>query len=56
VTDRILTDSLLEFGEIGWAQGIGFGNDWDEIDARAKSLHDFNVQRLKGMSSGSDEV
>jgi hypothetical protein len=47
---------LLELGQVGGAQGVGLGNDRNEVDARAQSLHDFNVQRLEGVAGGADEV
>ena len=48
--------SLLEAGEVCRAQGIGFSDDGNQVDPRAQSFHNFNVQRLKGMSCRSDEV
>lgn len=47
---------MLEAGKVRWAESIGFGNDWDQIDTRAKALHDFDIQGLQGMTSGPDEV
>lgn len=38
------------------AQGICLCDDGDQIDARAKLLHNLNIQRLKGVAGGSDEV
>lgn len=46
----------LELGEIDRAQGVSLGNNGDQVDSRAQSLHDFDIQRLQGVASGSDEV
>ena len=47
---------MLELGQIGWAQSIGLGNDWDQVDSGAKTLHDLNIQRLQCVTSWADEV
>lgn len=46
----------LELSEINGAQSISLGNNRDQINSRAQSLHDLNIQRLQGVASGSDEV
>lgn len=51
-----LTYSGLELRQVSRAQGVRLGNDGNQIDAGAKALHDFNIQRLQGVSSGSDEI
>jgi hypothetical protein len=51
-----MTYALLELGQIGWAQCICLGNDWDEIDAGAETLHDFDIQWLEGVAGGTNEV
>ena len=51
-----MTYALLEFGQIGWAQSICFGDDWDEIDAGAETLHDFDIQWLERVACGTNEV
>ena len=56
IVDLMCTDPLLELGQISRAQGISLGNDWNEIDTSAQSLHNLNVQWLEGVSSRSDEV
>lgn len=48
--------SVLEAQQIIWTQGVRLGNDWDQVDPGAKTLHDFNVKRLKSMPSGTDKV
>lgn len=50
------THSLLELGQINRAQGISLGNNRDQVDSGAESLHDFNVERLQGVPGGTDEV
>lgn len=37
-------------------QGIGLGNNGDQVNAGAEALHNLNVERLQGVSSGSDEI
>jgi hypothetical protein len=49
-------DPRLELGQIGRAQGISLGNDWDEVDARAQALHDFDIKRLERVAGGTDKV
>lgn len=48
--------SLLELGQISRAEGVSLGNDGDQVDARAESLHDLNVEGLEGVAGGADEV
>ena len=48
--------SLLVPDEVGGAKGIGLGDDGDEVDPRTQPLHNFDVERLQGVSGGSDEV
>ena len=48
--------SLLVSDQVGGAKGIGLGDDGDEVNARTQPLHNFNVERLQGVSGGSDEV
>lgn len=38
------------------AEGISLGNDGDQVDAGAQALHNLDVERLEGVSSGADEV
>jgi hypothetical protein len=47
---------LLELGQVSRAQGIGLGNDGNQVDTRAKSLHDLNVEGLESVASGTNEV
>ena len=47
---------VLEFGKVSRAQSISFGNDWNQIDSRAQSLHNFNVKGLESVASRADEV
>lgn len=46
----------LELGQVSRAQGIGLGNDGNQVDSRAESLHDLDIERLQGVASGSDKV
>lgn len=50
------THSLLEASQISWAESIGLGDNWDQVDSGAQSLHNFNVEWLQGVSGWSDEV
>jgi hypothetical protein len=52
----IATYSLLVTGQIGMAEGVGLGNNGDQVDAGAQALHDLNIEGLEGVSGGSDEV
>jgi hypothetical protein len=52
----VITHSLLESGQVSWAEGIRLCNNWNQVDSAAQSLHNLNVQWLQGMSSRSDEV
>lgn len=38
------------------AEGIGLGNNGDQVDTGAQALHNLDVERLEGVSSGADEV
>ena len=51
-----VTYSLLESAEILWTQRVGLGNNWDEVDTSAQSLHNFNIQRLQGVTGWTNEV
>ena len=42
-----LPDALLEDKEVILGEGVGFRNDRDEVDTRAKALHDLNVKWLQ---------
>lgn len=48
--------TLLELLKITRAESIGLGDDRNQIDTSTKALHNFNVERLKGVASRSDEV
>lgn len=47
---------MLELCQVRRAQGISLGNDGDQVDTRAKSLHDLDVKRLQGVAGRADEV
>lgn len=51
-----ISNTMLESGEVGGRQGIGFRDDRNQIDTCAETLHDFDVERLQGMASGTDEI
>jgi hypothetical protein len=53
---EIAAYSLLELGKILGAQRIGLCYNWNQIDPRAQALHDLNIQWLKGVAGGADEV
>src|SRR5277367_817258 len=50
------TNPFFEFQEIGRGEGIGFGDDRDQVDARTQTFHDFNVKRTESMACGADKV
>jgi len=37
-------------------QGVGLGNDRNQVDTSTETLHDFNVKRLECVACGTDEV
>jgi hypothetical protein len=47
---------MLESGEVSWAQSVSLGDDRNEIDTGAETLHDLNIKRLESMPGGSYEV
>jgi hypothetical protein len=47
---------MLETCKVRGAQSISLGDNRDQIHSGAQALHDFNIQRFKGMPRGSDEV
>ena len=47
------TYPLLEGEEVLGGEGVGLRDDGDEVDPRAESLHDLNVERLQP-SEGRD--
>lgn len=47
---------VLELGQVNGAEGISLGNNRNEVDTSAKTLHDLNVERLEGVAGGTDEV
>jgi hypothetical protein len=38
------------------AQGVGLGDNGDQVDTGAQLLHDLNVQGLQGVAGRTDEV
>ena len=38
------------------AEGVGLGNNGDQVDTGAQALHNLDIERLEGVSSGADEV
>ena len=49
------TYPALELGNLLVGEGIGLGDDGDQVDLGVEALHDFNVQRLEGVAGGLDE-
>ena len=41
------TYALLEGVQVILGEGIGLGNDGDEVDTGAQTLHDLNIEGLK---------
>ena len=50
------TYTRLEHRKIVLCESVGLGNDGNEVNSRAESLHDLDIQRLQGVAGGSDEV
>lgn len=47
---------LLESRQVRRAESVSLGNHRDQVDTGCKALHHFNVERLQGVASGTDEV
>jgi hypothetical protein len=47
---------LLELGQVSRAQSVSLGNNRDQVNTRAESLHDLDIKRLQSVASGADEV
>lgn len=47
--------SGLEGSDLLVCQSIGLGNDGNKVDLGVQALHNFDVQRLKGVAGGLDE-
>jgi len=41
------TNALLEDEQVIRGEGVSLCNNWNQVDARAEALHDFNIQRLQ---------
>lgn len=41
---NVLHDELLGLCEFAWCEGVGLANDGDDVDARRKALHEFNIE------------
>ena len=55
-SSSVSTYPCLELVQVCGAQGIGLGDNRDEVDACAQLLHDFDVEGLQGVAGGADEV
>ena len=51
-----ITDAVLESSEVRRGEGIRFGNNGDEIDSSAQTLHDFDVEGLESVAGRANEV
>ena len=47
---------VLKLSKISRAKCVRLCNNRDEVDSRAQTLHDFDIQRLQCVSGRSDEV
>lgn len=54
--DRLRTYSRLELQEVVGAESICFCDDGNEVDTARQALHDFDVEGLQAVASGTDEV
>ena len=55
-TKQIYAYSLLELVQVGRGHGVGLGDDGDQVDTGAQTLHDLNVEGLQGVAGGADKV
>jgi hypothetical protein len=46
----------LELFQVKWAERICLCNNWDQVDSRAKSFHNLNIQWLQCVASWANEV
>lgn len=59
VMGNICQDSFLEGRDFLVCQGVGFGNDWNQVDLFVKTTHELNVDWTKtrrGMRKGRIRV
>ena len=47
---------MLEALKISWTESVRLGNDGNQVDSGAKTLHDFDIQRLQRVSGWANEV
>lgn len=50
------TYTLLEGSNLLAGHGVTLGNDRDQVDLLVQSLHELNVQGLKGVAGGGNEI
>jgi hypothetical protein len=50
------TYSLLEASQVSGAEGVSLGNNGNQVDSGAQTLHDFDIKRLQGVAGGANEV
>lgn len=55
VEGKLLLDALLELSSLLQCQGVGFGNDGDDIDDVGQLLEDDNIDGLQRVASRLDE-
>jgi len=56
VHQREYTNLSLKLSEVDRAESVGLGNDGDQVDSRAQSLHDLDIKGLQGVAGRTDEV
>ena len=47
---------MFELGKVKRTQCVRFRYDRNEIDTSAETLHDFDIEGLEGVASGTDEI
>ena len=47
---------MLKSAEILRTQSVGLGNNRDEVDTSAQSLHNFNIKWLQSVTGWTDEI
>jgi hypothetical protein len=52
----VQTHALLESRNLIVGQGVGLGDDRNEVDLGVESAHDLDVQRLQGVTGRLDKV
>lgn len=51
-----LANPLFEASQVGRAQGVGFGNNGNQVHSGAQTFHDLDIKGFQGVASRTNEV